>query len=523
LAMAVVTVLSAYVQRHNDGLWFQGDAPRHAANGLFLLDLVRFLPSHPIDFALSYYARYPIIVPIAYPPLFYVLEAAAFGVTTPSPFVAKALVWSFTAVTAAYTLVWARRRLSPFAGWAGVCVVLMPSMLRYSNAVLLNVPSTAFCIAALYHFQEWLERNSARDRRRFLLLTTAALLTYYPSGIILPIAIVWMLGSKPEMVRSSTVWLVVAILAGLVVAVDYALPVFSSRMTPALSRWQNLAGWASTARNIVRAIGAWWLPIAALGLAIGMIRAGRRSEALRLAVAFPIVLVVLVVVPAESDRYALLLAPLAVLAAFLGLVTCVESARRWRRATMAGGLAALMSWSGWVALTTEIPEASGFRKVAEFVTAEGPRDSILYSGNHDGIFGLYLRMMDPGFDRGMVPTNRLLYRFQQGQRFGWRETPNVSSPADVVSMIQRQSGCRWIAVEIGSRPLRVVSEQYLRQALEGPEFELVRSFPVRTAYYGTTRVDLYRFVGTLDEPPPVDLQFPSFSPRVFRGITPIQR
>jgi hypothetical protein len=523
LALTLVWLLAIYTQWHNDGLWYQGDAPRHVANGLFLLDLARFIPSHPIDFALSYYARYPIIVPIAYPPLFYVLEAVAFGITTPSPFVAKGLVWSFSAVIAAYTLWWARRRLAPFAGWAGVCVVLMPSLLRYSNAVLLNVPSTALSIAALYHFQEWLDRNRARDRRLFLLLTTAALLTYYPSGIILPIAIAWILGSKPEMLRSSTVWLGIGIMVSLVVAVDYALPVFSSRMSPTPSRWQNPAIWVLTARNIVKATGWAWAPFTALGLLLGLTSRSRRAETLRLAVAWPVALVVLVVVPAASDRYALVLAPLAVLLAFLGLVVCVENAGRWRRATMAGGLAAVLSLSGWVALRTDVPEATGFREIAEFVTEHGPHDSVLYSGSHDGVFGLYLRMMDPGFKRRMVPSHRLLYRFEQGRFFRWRETPYVSSPADVVSMIQRQSGSRWVAVEIsGSLRRGEVSEQFLTDALKGPQFELVRSFPVRTAY-DVTRVDLYRFAGTLDEPPPVDLQFPSFTPRVFKGVRPMQR
>ena len=522
VALALATFVAAYTQWHNDGLWFQGDAPRHAANGLFLLDLVRFLSSDPMDFALSYYARYPIIVPVAYPPLFYILEAAAFGITTASPLVAKGLVWGFTALTAAYTMVWARRRLAPFAGWAGVCVVLTPSMLTYSNAVLLNVPSTAFSIAALYHFQQWLDHSAASDRRWFLLMAAAALVTYYPSGLILPIAIVWMIGSNPRLARSSAVWVAVAILGTLVLVVDYTLPVFSSRMVPAVSRWLDAGVWALTLRNIVRVIGWWWLAIAAFGVGMGLMRAGRRAEALRLGVALPTALAVLVIVPAASERYALLLAPLAILASFLGLVICVESAGRWRRAILGGGLVALLAWAGTMALRTKVPEASGFREIAEFVASKGPRESILYSGTHDGVVGFYLRTLDPGFDRRFVVTNRLLYRFEQGRRFAWRETPRVASPADVVSMIQRQSGCRWVAVEIRSRPVRLVSEQYLRQALEGPDFEMVRSFPVRTVS-DVTRVDVYRFRGTLEEPGPVDLQFPSFSPRVFRGIRPIER
>src|SRR5262245_2009084 len=55
----------------NDGLWFQGDSPRHAANGLFWWDFLSRSPFHPVKFGMSYYARYPVIQPVAYPPLFY--------------------------------------------------------------------------------------------------------------------------------------------------------------------------------------------------------------------------------------------------------------------------------------------------------------------------------------------------------------------------------------------------------------------------------------------------------------------
>ena len=70
----------AVLQMGNDGLWFQGDAPRHAANGLFWWDFLTSLPVNPIEFSLRYYARYPVINPASYPPVFYILEGTAFSV-----------------------------------------------------------------------------------------------------------------------------------------------------------------------------------------------------------------------------------------------------------------------------------------------------------------------------------------------------------------------------------------------------------------------------------------------------------
>jgi hypothetical protein len=51
-----------------DDLWYQGDSLWHAANGLFWSAFLARLPVHPLDFALTNYARYPVISPTAWPP-----------------------------------------------------------------------------------------------------------------------------------------------------------------------------------------------------------------------------------------------------------------------------------------------------------------------------------------------------------------------------------------------------------------------------------------------------------------------
>jgi hypothetical protein len=41
----------------NDGLWPQGDAPRHAPNGIFWWDYLASFTANPVEFTLRYYAR----------------------------------------------------------------------------------------------------------------------------------------------------------------------------------------------------------------------------------------------------------------------------------------------------------------------------------------------------------------------------------------------------------------------------------------------------------------------------------
>lgn len=108
----------------NDGLWYQGDSPRHAANGLFWWDFLASFPVNPVKFTLSYYARYPVIHPTGYPPLFYLIEGAAFRLLGPSPYVAKGLVLAFALFAALYVAAWLRRWVSEEAGWFGALLIL---------------------------------------------------------------------------------------------------------------------------------------------------------------------------------------------------------------------------------------------------------------------------------------------------------------------------------------------------------------------------------------------------------------
>src|SRR5260370_24097496 len=81
-----------HMARDNNGLWYQGDSSIHGTNGLFWSDFLSNLPRSPAHFALSYYARFPSINPIGYPPFFYILEAIGYRLFGPSPFVGKAIV-----------------------------------------------------------------------------------------------------------------------------------------------------------------------------------------------------------------------------------------------------------------------------------------------------------------------------------------------------------------------------------------------------------------------------------------------
>src|SRR5438105_15861050 len=98
--------------RDNNGFWYQGDSSVHATNGLFWADFLSRSNWHPVDFALGYYARYPSISPLAYPPVFYLVEALSYRLFGISPAVPKWLVMSFALLGTLYLVAWLRRWVS---------------------------------------------------------------------------------------------------------------------------------------------------------------------------------------------------------------------------------------------------------------------------------------------------------------------------------------------------------------------------------------------------------------------------
>jgi hypothetical protein len=517
IAVAVATILSGALHWHNDGLWFQGDAPRHAANGFFFWDLLTTLPANPLAFALGYYARYPVITPGAYPPLFYVVEGLAFWLVAPSAYVAKALVLASAAAIGFYTMLWGRRWITPAAGWAGVCTILLPGFMRYSNVVLLNVPAVALGLGALYHLHAWLDAAQPGDRTLFVWLTVGAILTYYPGGLVLPIAIAWALcfGAAGS---ARFLWVLATLLFIAVLVTTIVLPVHLARQVPSLARLVNPINWQFYSHGLLALFGNAWCVLAASGLA-AFISPARRRESARLVMAFLSAVVCLALLPARDERYALLLGPIVVLMAFIAIATAADAAGRWRNALKTVAVVVVLTLSGWSAVSASVPVVSGFDEVARDLRARGAGDAVLYSGLYDGVFGFYVRALDPLFERRVVLSSKLLYRYEQRLDFVWVETPYVVSPSDVVALIQSRCSCQWIAVEVGQESALTASDHLLRQAIEGPEFERVRSFPVKAGR--VTRVDLYRFREPLAPPPPIDLIFPSFSARVFHAIEPI--
>jgi hypothetical protein len=265
-------------------------------------------------------------------------------------------------------------------------------------------------------------------------------------------------------------------------------------------------------------------PVFVLGLAgcvAGLTSSRWRAETLFVASWIVMVVGVLSLLPARDPRYILLAAPAFVVAAAIGIACALRYLPAlgsvWQGVALAVGLAA----SAWLVDSVKVPQVSGVRELATFLRERAPTDAVLYDGDYDGLFGFYLRALDPDFQRRLALADKVLYHYGPTTTFRWVQQSNVASTDDVVEFLRTRAGCRWVAIEIGPQPRSALGSRLLRQAVARAEFELIRSFPIAGA--GDRRVDLYRMSGTVDPVAAMDLTFPSLTNRAFLQVVPVAR
>jgi hypothetical protein len=517
----------------NDGLWFQGDAPRHAMTGFFWLDYLRDFTPDAKGYALSYYARYPAIDPVSRPPVFYLLEAAAFALLGPSPYVAKNLVLVFSLLSAVYLMAWLRHWISPSAGWAAGLLLLLPGMTTWSHATMLNIPATALGLGALYHARRWLDSPGAL-RPHFRMATLLALLgilTYYPAGVVVLVLISWMALERDWRLRAKGNLLLVAgislvTLLPFVWLISHWAQIQLGWLLPSKSHLATLSTWMFYPLLMPQMVNLHLICLAGFGLFAGLAQRRWRREAIIVTSWIVVLYLAFSIMYAKDIRYALpVMVPLVILCA-IGVLTISDCMVRRLRMPGPGGrkltailiLVLLLSQTYLVGQHT-VPSVSGYRELVAFLEQVAPAEPLFYEGYHDGIFTFYVRAGDDNFQRRVVLGSKLLYASAKVP--GWQQQDFVNSPEDVIRVLREQGGARWLAIEIPVRGQRSAPVRSLHEALETSDFELVRSFSIDAR--SVERVDVYRLRLPVSDVKEVELPFPVLGPEVRYRTRPVTR
>ncbi|MDZ4127447.1 MAG: glycosyltransferase family 39 protein, partial [Hydrogenophaga sp.] len=144
----VVVVALLFLQAPHGGAFYWSDAPRHALNGVFVKDLLLDLPlDDPAGYAYRYYAQYPALTILFYPPLFYAISAPFYALLGVSHETALFVVFLHYAAFGLGCFALARFWLNAIPSLAfSLLMVLLPEIAFWGRQVMLEIPAFAFLV-----------------------------------------------------------------------------------------------------------------------------------------------------------------------------------------------------------------------------------------------------------------------------------------------------------------------------------------------------------------------------------------
>ncbi len=159
VALAALLV-ALVVPRWSSPQFTDTDAAVHAMTGVFFLDLAadRPAPGELMRYAQEYYAHYPALGLVIYPPLVPLSFAPAYALFGISATTARAVILLYAILFAWSLYFWVRREAGSAAGIAAAILAAMnPEAIRWSSEVMLEIPACAFMTLALWAWSSWLD------------------------------------------------------------------------------------------------------------------------------------------------------------------------------------------------------------------------------------------------------------------------------------------------------------------------------------------------------------------------------
>ena len=473
-------------------LGFDEDESRNAVTGLYVADFLSDLPlKHPIDYTYRYYAQYPALGIVHWPPFFHFVEGLMFLIAGRSVEVARLTTLCFLLVGMYF---WFKlvRDLSNAraAAFATVLLALLPSMFLFERTAMLEVPSLALCLVASYYWVRYLRTGQNRFIYIFACAVAMALLTKTHAVYLAGFSILTVIaGQRWKLVwRRSTLW--AFLLCALLVVPYYALAL---RVHGGSLEQHVIQHRAYTWDDLIfywRALPALagWPLVALSGVGLAVFASVKRRQGHFMLLWIVAVYLAFTFLRARELRYSFYWLP--PFAFFASWPLMVEFPKRWSR-ILAG--AACMLVLGSYAYTawgdTRYPYLSGYSDAARWLasTSRGPQ-IVLYDGPDNGNFIFYVRKNDP--QRRFVILRKALYVTRLVAFFGQKELAHT--PEQVKQTIA-EYGIRYVVVSDNPAAIWFPVQETLRQVLREPQFRLVAQFPIesRAKYIRSSNLLIY--------------------------------
>lgn len=195
LSVLGAAVFVLFMTAPADGAFYWSDAPRHALNGVFVKDLLQAMPfEDPKGFAYDYYARYPALTILFYPPLFYFVSAPFFFIFGATHEAALSAVGIHYMALALGTFTLARNWLS--ASGAIACALLLiglPEIAFWGRQVMLEIPAYSFVVWSAVFLVSYRRQHDIWRLYSSIILIVLALYTKLSVAFLLPVFLMYLI------------------------------------------------------------------------------------------------------------------------------------------------------------------------------------------------------------------------------------------------------------------------------------------------------------------------------------------
>lgn len=506
-AVVLLTVALLFLGAPHGGAFYWSDSPRHALNGVFVMDLLRDLPlDDPAGYAYRYYAQYPALTILFYPPLFYAISApfyALFGVSQEVALLVVALHY------VAFGLgCWrlARFWLDASGSLAfAVLMLVLPEVAFWGRQVMLEVPAFAFLVwSAVAFLKHWRENSRAGLYLAAALLVLAMYtkISVAYVGVVYAILLLWR--HRLALFRQRDAWAVLALsLAGLVPLLVLTLKFGQANVqsvggiADSVASRASLAGWLWYARQFASQLG-WPLLIASgAGLLWALVRqrsapwfAGARFWLLWLVVGY----VFYSLIDLKEARHSVYLLP-----AFVFFAVGAAQALLPRPYSSVAVLALVGATAAITVFTRPVHYVDGYARVVDEITKLAPKDSVvLFSGYRDGAFIFNLREREDRRDLSVLRADKILLSLAVRRELGVEEKPMTD---EQLGQLINDSGVHYVVMQPGFWTDLEAMRRFER-VVTGPQFQEVARIPTPANHKAhETELVIYRNLGPVGPKP----------------------
>ena len=452
LILTVLVVLLFVTGAPTDTAFSWPDSPRHALNGAFLLDFARDHPLHdPTGYAYNYYAQYPALTILFYPPLFYVLLAvfyARFGVSQTAAIAAVCFCYAALAI-GSYRL--ARFWLPAFPAFgAALILISAPEIAYWGRQVMLEIPSFALLVWSAVFFMHYQRENHIAWLYLAAALAVLAAYTKLTALFILLMYLIVLLHSRGAKLFGDKHSYIIALLAivGLVPLAVLTLKFGQANMQSVsgisdseVSR-TSLAGWLWYAKQTPAQLGWPALLAALLGLGSLALGRGRIREYLPLILWLVIGYLFFSAIDLKEARHSVfLLLPLAIIAASGLSFLLRKQPMLANTLLLAVGLFTL----GWTMVARPVQYVAGYRELSDYIAQVAPKHAaVVFSGYRDGSFIYAMRTHEERRDISIIRSDKLLLRIAVRRSLGVEQ--KLMSEDEIQSMLNGL-GVQYIAAQ----------------------------------------------------------------------------